>query len=134
MRASRSYAASVNITGGVAPTSISVVTGDLPPGVAIASDGSIAGRPTVAGSSAFTVRATSAAGGVVERDLSITIAMATSTPTSPPTSADDAGGPMPVGLPATGIDTALLVLIAMVVLIAGAATLIARRWTVGVRR
>ena len=133
-RVGDAYAAALHVDGGVAPTSLAIVRGELPPGTSLAGDGSITGTPSVAGESAFTVRATSAAGGVVERDFTITVAIATSPPTSAPTTtattttvttttstiAGGVGGPMPVALPATGADIAGVLGLAAIFLLAGA--------------
>ena len=59
--------------------SYTVVTGALPAGVTLTSDGRLAGTPTAGGSFAFTLRATNAAGFTGERAYTLTVATATVT-------------------------------------------------------
>ena len=49
-------------TGGNAPYSYAVTAGSLPPGLALAADGTLSGTPTAAGTYGFTVTATDASG------------------------------------------------------------------------
>jgi hypothetical protein len=52
------YNQSLAATGGTAPYSWSLVSGTLPPGLALSSSGQISGTPTTAGTSNFTVQVT----------------------------------------------------------------------------
>jgi hypothetical protein len=84
------YSSGVAATGGVAPLGAwSLSAGALPAGLALASDGTISGTPTAAGTANFTVRITDAAGTAATRALAITIAL----PPVPPISL--------IGLPQT---------------------------------
>jgi hypothetical protein len=58
----RVYTASIVASGGSEPYTFSVVSGKLPPGIKLAPDGTIGGRPTRAGGFGFTVQATDANG------------------------------------------------------------------------
>jgi len=58
----RAYSAAIRVSGGSEPYAFSVVAGALPPGVKLGSDGTLRGRPTRAGTFAFTVQATDANG------------------------------------------------------------------------
>jgi hypothetical protein len=52
------YSQAFSASGGTAPYSYSVDSGTLPPGLALASDGTLSGAPTAAGNAAFAVTAT----------------------------------------------------------------------------
>ncbi len=67
------YSAAVSAVGGTPPYSWSLVSGSLPPGLALSSTGMISGTPTVAGSFAFTVEATDSTSGTDTQALTITI-------------------------------------------------------------
>src|SRR5690606_22225667 len=56
----RSYAHTIQTTGGTGAISLSVTSGQLPPGLAISTGGSITGTPTQAGLFNFTVQAADA--------------------------------------------------------------------------
>ena len=56
------YQASLGATGGNGQLAFSLAGGALPPGISLASDGTLSGTPTAAGTFAFQVRATSADG------------------------------------------------------------------------
>jgi hypothetical protein len=49
------YLQTLSVTGGTSPYSYSLVDGVLPPGLALAADGTLSGAPTTAGTSTFTV-------------------------------------------------------------------------------
>lgn len=84
------YSSGVAAAGGVAPLGAwSISAGALPAGLTLASDGTISGTPTAAGTASFTVRITDAAGTEATRALSISIAL----PPVPPISL--------IGLPQT---------------------------------
>jgi hypothetical protein len=55
------FSTALHASGGSAPYTWSVASGSLPPGLALLSDGTIAGTPTQAGSTTFTARATDSA-------------------------------------------------------------------------
>lgn len=68
-------------SGGTAPYTFGVTAGALPAGLTLTAAGVLAGTPTTAGSSTFTVRGTDALGCFAER--SYTTAIATAVPTLP---------------------------------------------------
>lgn len=68
------YSQAITSTGGDPPVSFAVVAGALPPGLALAPDGSLAGTPTTTGSYGFTVRASALGGCTVDRPYSIAVA------------------------------------------------------------
>ncbi|MBM4345250.1 MAG: IPT/TIG domain-containing protein [Deltaproteobacteria bacterium] len=61
-------------TGGQPPYAWSAPAGGLPPGFELSPTGALSGMPTTAGSFAFSVRATDAAGTLVEKAFSLVIA------------------------------------------------------------
>ena len=67
------YSSTVSAVGGTPPYSWSVVSGSLPPGLALSSTGTISGTPTAAGSFTFTVEATDSVGATATQALTITI-------------------------------------------------------------
>lgn len=68
-----SYTATVASTGGIAPVTLQVSSGTMPPGLAMSAGGSITGTPTLAGTFTFTVSATDSMSNSGSRQLSITI-------------------------------------------------------------
>jgi hypothetical protein len=58
----RPYTAAIVASGGSEPYTFTVVSGSLPPGIKLASDGTLVGRPTRAGGYGFTAQATDANG------------------------------------------------------------------------
>ena len=70
-------------SGGTAPYSFSIVSGSLPPGVALSDSGSLSGTATTAGLYSFDVRATDALGCFAE--ISYTIAVGANGPCPPVT-------------------------------------------------
>lgn len=60
-------------SGGVAPYSFVIRAGSLPPGLSLAINGKLSGRPTAAGSYSFTVRATDANGCSNQRTYSLVV-------------------------------------------------------------
>jgi hypothetical protein len=72
----KSYSQGIQVTGGVAPYSWSIVSGSLPPGLSLnASTGSVTGKATTIGLFSFTVRAadSQASPGSDVQDLSIRV-------------------------------------------------------------
>jgi uncharacterized protein (TIGR03437 family) len=67
------YSQTLTATGGAAAYGFSITTGTLPTGLSLASNGSLTGTPTAAGSYSFTARATDANGCTGERGYTIVI-------------------------------------------------------------
>jgi len=93
------YAHTFTASGGAVPYTWGLVTGLLPAGLSLnAASGQVAGVPSIAGTFAFTVSATDAAGTVAAVNCSITIAAAAALPASSPLSIP-AHQAAPVNLP-----------------------------------
>ena len=75
------YLQQLTVTGGTTPYSFSVTTGTLPAGLTLSNAGLIAGTPTAAGTSDFTVTVTDAGGASSNRQYSLVI---NATPTLSP--------------------------------------------------
>jgi len=73
------YSQTITASGGTAPYTFTVISGGPPAGLSLSAAGVLAGMPTSAGSSTFTVRATDANGCLVI--LSFTVTIATAVPT-----------------------------------------------------
>ncbi len=88
------YDGSFDGQGGVAPYTFSLLSGALPDGLDLASDGSISGAPNQVGTFTFTVEATDSAGipAVATRPVSITVAPADPLAISPPALPDPVQG------------------------------------------
>lgn len=56
------FTGDIKVSGGTAPYSFQVTSGELPDGVSLMSDGTFEGTPTVAGDFAFTVEVADAQG------------------------------------------------------------------------
>ena len=69
------YSANLEATGGTSPYTWSITAGSLPTGLTL-SGNTIAGTPTTAGTTNFTVQATDTAGRTSTKDLSITVTVA----------------------------------------------------------
>ena len=67
------YSTAVNAVGGTPPYSWSLVSGSLPPGLALSTTGTVSGTPTVAGSFTFTLKVTDSMGASATQVLTITI-------------------------------------------------------------
>lgn len=78
---SQAYSATVTATGGVAPVTFAVTSGDLPDGLTLSSSGQITGTPTGAGTFIFVVTATDANNCSAGRSYQVDIA-GTDTPTT----------------------------------------------------
>lgn len=72
----QTYTGAVQAAGGVAPYTWTVAAGTLPPGVALAADGSLSGTPTAAGSYTFTARVTDGSTSAQSASLDVTIVIA----------------------------------------------------------
>jgi hypothetical protein len=79
------YSQAITASGGTAPYSFGVTAGSLPAGLALSPTGLLAGTPTTAGSSGFTVRGTDANGCFAERVYALVIAAAPPPPPGCPT-------------------------------------------------
>ena len=77
-----SYSVSLQASGGVAPYTWTTLSGSLPAGLSLGSNGSVAGIPTAAGSSSFTVQVTDSLNHTASLQLSITVAPVLSITTS----------------------------------------------------
>jgi hypothetical protein len=67
------YQASLSATGGTSPYTFRIASGQLPAGIALSPAGAIAGSPTAAGSSRFTVEVTDAAKRTGSREYTIAV-------------------------------------------------------------
>ncbi len=77
------YSAALTASGGTPPYTWTIVSGQMPPGVALASSGSIGGTPTTAGQDSFTVQVKdSATNNQQAAQSSFTISVANSTTNS----------------------------------------------------
>jgi len=71
-----SYSQMLSASGGTSPYSWSIVSGQLPAGLALAKTGQISGTPTAAGASTFTVQAAdSTPGGALTAQLALTLSV-----------------------------------------------------------
>src|ERR1019366_3096223 len=86
------YSATLSATGGGAPYSWSVVSGDLPPDVTLASGGTFAGTPSTAGSYNFTVLAQDSVGARATKALGISLAVPTVSVSVSPAAANLSAG------------------------------------------
>ncbi|UHQ25056.1 putative Ig domain-containing protein [Lysobacter sp. 5GHs7-4] len=104
------YSQSLSSSGGIAPYTYSIVSGNLPIGVAFSSAGAISGTPTTAGSYTFVVRSTDDAGYNTTQSYTIAIADAV------PVAVDDTASTLaqqPVTIAVTGNDTGVITSIAI---------------------
>lgn len=91
------YSRMITASGGTAPYVFGVTLGALPPGLTLTAAGLLAGTPTTAGTSTFTIRATDAVG--CFRGLPYTMIVASAVPTLPQWGA----GLLAAGLLALGV-------------------------------
>jgi hypothetical protein len=77
------YSAVVTASGGTTPYSFSLASGALPTGLALGTNGTLAGTPTQSGTFSFSVRATDASSQTATKALSLTIAAAAEVGSSP---------------------------------------------------
>ena len=78
------YSTTLSAAGGVGPYTWSVVSGDVPPGLAVSSAGAVAGTPTSQGQWTFAVQVADSKGGSASASFSLTVGAA---PTVGPTAA-----------------------------------------------
>lgn len=87
------YSAALSVTGGTAPYSFAVASGQLPNGVGLAKDsGSISGTPSSAGTFNFVVSAMDAKGNSSQKALQIPVANSTTTSTTTSGGGSNNGG------------------------------------------
>jgi len=67
------YTTTLSATGGVAPYTWTIVSGNLPAGLALSAAGVISGNPTTVGTSNFSIRVADSGGATVSRGFSIAI-------------------------------------------------------------
>lgn len=67
------YTANLTADGGTAPYAWEITTGDLPAGLALASDGTLSGTPTAEGDATVTVKVTDAKALVASKSLTLTV-------------------------------------------------------------
>ncbi|MGC2638716.1 MAG: IPT/TIG domain-containing protein [Acidobacteriaceae bacterium] len=79
----KTYAATVDATGGVAPYNWSVASGSLPAGLSLSSGGTIAGAATKTGVAALDLRATDSKGATAEEAYSLDVVAQQSSGPSP---------------------------------------------------
>jgi hypothetical protein len=70
------YSGAVQATGGTAPYTWSAAAGTLPPGIALAADGTLSGTPTAAGTYSFTARVSDSAADAQTASTPVTIVIA----------------------------------------------------------
>ncbi len=75
------YSETITASGGTAPHTFSIISGSLPPGLALSGGGVISGTPTTAGSFTFTVRAADSDGCFGSQIYTIVINPAATCPT-----------------------------------------------------
>ncbi len=104
-RVGQPYSSRFTITGAPPPT-VTQISGDLPPGLTLASDGTITGIPTAVGSFTFTVQASNDVG-IADATVTVTITRLTGpeaspTPTGSATSEGDGCNTVPVNRKRSG--------------------------------
>ena len=67
------YNALVNVSGGVLPYVITIIGGQLPPGLSLLSSGAISGTPTLGGNYTFIIRVVDGFGSATQESLSINV-------------------------------------------------------------
>ncbi len=74
------YVATLEAIGGTAPYTWSVASGSLPPGLSLASDGTISGTPTATGTFTFSLRVVDSLGASARIDQSLEVTVETNVP------------------------------------------------------
>jgi Putative Ig domain len=101
--AGSTYSATVAVTGGTAPYTFAVASGELPQGLNLAdSSGTISGTPSASGSSSFAISVSDAAGTSQQQSFKLSVASAPSNPPSNPP-ANPPSNPPPSGTALTSI-------------------------------
>ncbi|MDZ4288289.1 MAG: S8 family serine peptidase [Prosthecobacter sp.] len=85
---SSAYSASFTATGGTAPYTWSLLSGTLPPGLTLSSQGLLAGTPTTPGASTFAVRVTDSVNATSGKMITLNIASTPLTVSGPPSLAN----------------------------------------------
>lgn len=67
------YSQSIPLSGGASPYAVARIAGSLPPGLSLASNGTVSGTPTVVGSYSFDVRVTDAGGRLLGARISVDV-------------------------------------------------------------
>lgn len=67
------YSVILNPTGGIAPYTLFIVSGSLPPGITLSSGGTLSGTPTTAGTYPLVIRLSDANGNQFQRALAISV-------------------------------------------------------------
>ena len=70
------YSQTIVATGGTPPYSLTIISGALPPGLTLATNGTLSGSPGACGAFSFTVQVTDAASGISSKPFALTIAFA----------------------------------------------------------
>ncbi len=86
------YNQTITATGGTAPYTFAVTSGTLPPGLTLATNGTLSGKPTSAGSFTFTVTATDHGGATGSQAYTLVVPAPKSLP-SPRPGGGTGGGP-----------------------------------------
>ncbi len=87
------YSGSLTASGGAAPYTFTVVSGQLPQGLSLAdATGTISGTPTASGSFNFSVSVSDSTGASKEQTLALNVADAPTAPTSPTPTSPGSGG------------------------------------------
>ncbi len=87
------YSGSLTASGGAAPYTFTVVSGQLPQGLSLAdATGTISGTPTASGSFNFSVSVSDSTGASKEQTLAVNVANAPTAPTSPTPTSPGSGG------------------------------------------
>jgi len=93
-----SYSQTITASGGTAPYTFAVTSGALPPGLTLATNGALSGKPTGTGSFMFTITATDHAGATGSRAYTLVVTAAPNPLPSPRPGGGTGGGP-PRSLP-----------------------------------
>jgi hypothetical protein len=86
------YSQTLSATGGVAPYTWSILSGALPPGLALSSAGAIAGTPATVGAYSFTVQVLDSASATASQSFSLTVTATAALPRAGVISQIAAGG------------------------------------------
>jgi len=98
----QAYSFTLNAAGGYPPYTWTLIGGVLPPGLTLSSDGKVAGTPTIAGTSHFTVRVTDSTSASITQQLTLVVAAVLAITTSQTLPGGTVGSPFTVTLAASG--------------------------------